>query len=640
MAVVERAPQIVMMKQPVEAMRRSAGLVALAVGALGVVYGDIGTSPLYAFRQCLAVEPTGINTPAVLGILSLVFWSLTVVICIKYLTVMMHADNHGEGGILALLSVVCPRRAPGGAYPQHGLILLGLFGASLLYGDGVITPAISVLSAIEGLEVATTTLRPYIVPITIAVLVALFAVQRYGTARVGAVFGPIMLIWFVTLGVMGLYHIVVEPPRDAFVLEAINPIHAVTYLSHGGFARFLVLGAVVLAITGAEALYADMGHFGPRPIRLAWYTVVYPCLLLNYFGQGALVLARGNAVTHSFFQLAPDWGLYPLVGLSTVATVVASQALISGAFSLTNQAMELGYAPRMKVVHTSKDTTGQIYMPQVNLALMVLCVILVLGFRSSSALANAYGIAVTGTMSITTILFYFMARQCWHWSPPAAGTLAAVFLLFDLSFLAANLVKIEEGGWVPIGLAVVIFTIMTTWRRGRMEVHKLLAQKSVPLDHFLAEMERRQIRRVPGTGVFFTLDDSGIPPMLVRYARHTNAVHERVILLWALAESRPRVAESERVTVSDLGHGFYRLVALWGFKERPSIEQIVRDAATHGLTLDPAAASFFVTRESLQMAAELPMRRWRRKLFGIVSRRAILPAMVLGIPPERIIEVE
>jgi len=616
-------------------------LAALALGALGVVYGDIGTSPLYALRQCLTDDANGpANPQAVLGLLSLVFWSLTVIICVKYLTVMMRADNRGEGGILALLALVVPH---GGAATDSGrrraLVLLGLFGAALLYGDGVITPAISVLSAVEGLQLATNALQPYVVPITIAVLVVLFAVQRRGTARVGATFGPVMVVWFLVIGGLGLASIVTQSPQQPSVLHAIDPTYAASYLARGGGAGFLVLGAVVLAITGAEALYADMGHFGPHPIRAAWYVVVYPALLLNYFGQGALALDRGAAATHPFFQLAPSWALYPLIGLATAATVIASQALISGAFSLTHQAIQLGYAPRLHVVYTAKAVRGQIYMPQVNLILMVACIALVLGFRRSSAMANAYGIAVAGTMTITSLLFYVVARERWRWSRAAAAALVALFLFFDASFLGANLVKIASGGWVPVGLATIIFTVMTTWRRGRLELHQLLAAKSIPLDRLLAEMERRRVRRRPGTAVFISVDASGIPPVLLRHVRHEEAVYERVVLLTVVSDSRPTVSDAECVTLTELGHGFYRLVARFGFTEPPSIERIARCAAMLGLPIDVGATTFFFTREGEQAASELPMASWRRQLFGRTSRRAALTTTALGIPRERVVEI-
>ena len=448
-----------------------------------------------------------------------------------------------------------------------------------------------------------------------------------------------MVVWFLVIGGLGLASIVTQSPRQPSVLHAIDPTYAAGYLARGGGAGFLVLGSVVLAITGAEALYADMGHFGPHPIRVAWYAVVYPALLLNYFGQGAFALDHGAAATHPFFQLAPSWALYPLVGLATAATVIASQALISGAFSLTHQAIQLGYAPRLHVVHTAKAVRGQIYMPQVNLILMVACIALVLGFRRSSAMANAYGIAVAGTMTITSLLFYVVARERWRWSRAAAGSLVALFLLFDASFLGANLVKIASGGWVPVGLATIIFTVMTTWRRGRLELHQVLAAKSIPLDRLLAEMERRSVRRRPGTAVFISVDASGIPPVLLRHVRHEEAVYERVVLLTVVSDSRPTVSDAECVTLTELGHGFYRLVARFGFTEPPSIERIARCAAMLGLPIDVGATTFFFTREGEQAASELPMAPWRRQLFGLTSRRAALTTTALGIPRERVVEI-
>jgi len=620
------------------------GLPLLALGALGVVYGDIGTSPLYALRSCFigerAIPPTPEN---VLGILSLVFWALFVVISVKYLAVLMRADNQGEGGILALLALALARHGasdPGPTARARGVVgALGIFGAALLYGDGIITPAISVLSAMEGLQVATSALEPLVVPFTVVILAALFAVQKHGTGRVAAVFGPAMLVWFVTIGALGARAVLLEQPGHPTVWGALDPRVGLSFLLAQGTTAFFVLGAVVLVVTGAEALYADMGHFGAGPIRIAWYAVVFPALILNYLGQGVLMLEGGSAGRHPFFDLAPGWGLYPLIALSTVATVIASQALISGAFSLTHQAIVLGYAPRFPVIHTSASEPGQIYVPQVNYGLMVLCILTVLGFRSSDALGDAYGVAVTGTMTITSVLFYRVARRHWGWPVPFAAGLTAFFLLFDLSFLVANLDKVASGGWVPLVIAGVVFTVMTTWRRGKQEMAALLGREGQPVDAFLAELAASPPHCVPGTVVYVTATTSNIPRILVRNFAINHVRHERIVLLSTGSAERPRVPDEERVSVLDLGDGIYRVVAIFGFMEQPRIERVVACAASRGLVLDLEATEFFVPYDSLLATGDVPMARWRKRLFALLSRLSPPLIAALGIPPKRVILV-
>jgi KUP system potassium uptake protein len=616
-------------------------LRTLALGALGVVYGDIGTSPLYAMRECF-IGPHGvaINHANVIGILSLIFWSLIMVISVKYLTFVMRADNQGEGGILALLALskagVADRNAP---VSRYGLLLLGLFGTALLYADGMITPAISVLSAVEGLGVATTAFEPFILPITIVILVALFAVQHRGTGGIGAVFGPVMLVWFAVLGVLGLVRIFLQHGDHASVLTAVNPLYALEFFASNGWEGFLVLGSVVLVITGGEALYADMGHFGRRPIRLAWYVVVMPSLMLNYLGQGVLLLENGTGVRNPFYELAPSWGLYPLVALSTGATIIASQALISGSFSLTQQAVQLGFVPRFTVVHTSREAHGQIYIPQVNHILMVLCVLLVLGFQSSSALAGAYGLAVTGTMSITTLIFYAVARERWSWTRFSVAAIVALFLLFDLAFLGANALKLFHGGWFPIIVGALMFTVMTTWKRGRAELGRLLRLGSLPMDLFLADLAMQQPPRVPGTAVFMTSDTSGVPNVLLHHFKHNKVLHQRVILVSILTERRPEVPASERIEISPLEHGFYRLTARFGFMEKPSVDVVLRCAASQGLVIEIPSTTFFLGRETLLSTGRSGMMTWRKKLFAFLSRNAPSAVQYFGIPPNRVIEL-
>jgi len=622
-----------------KAAHRESPLLQLALAALGVVFGDIGTSPLYTVRECFVGPHAVAVTPAnVVGVLSLVFWSLTVVVSIKYLVFVMRADNEGEGGILALLALVVPRE---GAVPFSRLVLIscGLFGAALLYGDGIITPAISVLSAVEGLNVATHAFESLVVPISAAILVLLFAVQRHGTGGLGAVFGPTMLVWFLVIGALGLCAIVQQPHAELSVWHALNPWYGLEFFVRNGVHGFLILGSVVLCITGGEALYADMGHFGPRPIRVGWYALVFPALLLNYFGQGALLLARGSTVNHPFFELAPAWMLYPLVALATLATIIASQALISGAFSLTHQASQLGYLPRFNMIHTSETQAGQIYIPQVNVALGTLCLLLVVGFGSSSALAGAYGLAVTGTMTATTLLFYAVTRERWAWSLPAAGLIAALFLLFDLSFLIANLAKLAHGGWFALTVGVVVFTILTTWKRGRAEVAAMLERASVDERAFLADVENQRVVRVEGTAIVMTSTPRGIPAVLLHYFKHMRTLHKRVVLLSILAEKRPEVPDKEKIEVQELGAGFYRIVARFGFMEKPRVPLVLRLCQAKGLAFDMMTTTFFLGRETLLPTGRSAMAKWRKRLYILLARNAPSAAAFFEIPANRVVEL-
>jgi len=621
--------------RPAEAGARGR-LAALSLTALGIVFGDIGTSPLYAFKECF--DPThGIAvTPAsVYGVLSLIIWSLTVIVSIKYLVFIMRLDNRGEGGILALLALILSLRPRAAGSARRVLVGLGLFGAALLYGDGVITPAISVLSAVEGVSVATPAFHHWVVPLTLLILFVLFQVQRWGTARVGGIFGPIMLVWFLSIGVLGATEIVTAPA----VLHSLNPVHGLGFLVEHGGAGFLVLGAVVLAVTGAEALYADMGHFGRRPIRLVWFAVVFPALLLNYLGQGAVVLRDPDAVRNPFYVLAPESLRLPLVVLATVATIVASQALISGAFSLTQQAIQLGYAPRVSIIHTSWKQVGQIYVPEVNGMLTVGCLALVLGFRSSSALAAAYGIAVTGTMAITTVLFYVIARARWQWSPLTAGFMAGLFLVVDLGFFAANIVKVERGGWVPLAIAAGVFTVFTTWARGSELLRARFAAGGRPLDEFIDQLQRNRTIRVPGTSVFLT-PNVGIAPLpLVYHLRHNKAMQEEVILLSVVTEDAPYVPESKRFVSEPLRAGFFRVTATYGFMERPDIERVVRECCQHGMRADPEETTYYLGRPQLLPTGPAPMMRWRKHLFAFMRRNASSVTDFFGLPPHRVVEL-
>ena len=637
--------------------RKSVGqLTKLSLGALGVVYGDIGTSPLYAMKECFA-RPEGpdaqthpfvleVTQGNVLGILSLFFWALTLVIVVKYLSFVMRADNEGEGGTFALIALLDPKKAER-SWGGIALVLLGLFGASLLSGEGIITPAISVLGAVEGLKEISPTepvvsdvqqasaLAPYIVPIAVTIIVALFFIQKRGTGSVSMIFAPAMLVWFATISAIGIPWILKRPD----VLGAVNPMHAVEFMRHHKLHGFLMLGSVVLCITGGEALYADMGHFGKRPIRIAWYAVVFPALLLNYFGQGALLLSRG-AMDNSFFGLVDGWLRIPLVVIATAAAVIASQALISGSFSLARAAVQLGFFPRVSIVHTSGTSEGQIYVPEVNWGLMVACVTLVLGFGSASRLAGAYGIAVTGTMTITSILFFSIARKRWNWSLPAALLFLLFFLSIDLSFFVANCAKLFHGGWVPLAIGAVVFTVMTTWKRGRRLLGESFVAQTLPLEAFMEEVATMKPHRVKGTAVFMTSNPKGAPPVLLHHWKHNKVLHEQVLLLSISTQHVPDVPRPSRVEeIKDLGHGFYQVRAAYGFMQTPNVIELMDLCARKGLETRTADTSYFLGRETLLITNKKGMARWRKFLFSFMSRNARPANAFFRIPPNRVVEL-
>ncbi len=611
-------------------------LAYLALGALGVVYGDIGTSPLYAFRESFH-EHYGIPvTPAnVLGILSLIFWSLIIVISIKYLVFVMRADNRGEGGMLALTALITPLRGVQRKTRRWLLILLGLFGTSLLYGDGMITPAISVLSAVEGLRIATPFFEPYIIPITIVILVGLFLIQSRGTESVGKVFGPVTLLWFGTLALLGIRWILHHPT----VFAAINPLYGLEFFARNGWHGYLVLGSVFLVVTGGEALYADMGHFGRTPIRWAWFVVVLPALMLNYFGQGALLLEHPEAVENPFYRMAPEWALYPVVFIATAATVIASQALITGAFSLTRQAVQLGYLPRLGIEHTSAEEIGQIYIGAINWILMVACIALVLFFRSSSNLAAAYGVGVTTDMVITALLLAVVARERWKWSRLAVLAFLAVFLTIDLAFWGANLVKIPDGGWVPLAVGAVMFTVMTTWKRGRRILRERISETLTPFREFAQRVRTEEFTRVSGTAVFMYSDPQATPPALLQNLKHNCVLHEEVVLLSVLVEEIPHIPQGRRIEVQHLQDGFYQVLLHYGFVENPNVPRDLALAREHGLEIDPEAVTYFLGREQVLPSNRPGMARWRERLFALMSRNARNATDFFRLPPDRVVEL-
>ncbi|MEZ4639265.1 MAG: potassium transporter Kup [Caldilineaceae bacterium] len=615
---------------------RGKALFLLALGALGVVYGDIGTSPLYAFRESFHEEyGLAVTAQNVLGILSLIFWSLIIVITLKYLLFVMRADNRGEGGILALTALVAPQNGVRRFSRRWLLILLGLFGTALLYGDGMITPAISVLSAVEGLEVATPLFTPYVIPITIVILVALFLFQSSGTEKVGQVFGPLTLIWFVVLALLGIRWIVQRPD----VLVAVNPLLGLEFFGRNGFKGFAVLGSVFLVVTGGEALYADMGHFGKSPIRLAWLSLVLPCLVLNYFGQGALLLDQPEAVVNPFYRMAPAWALYPVVLIATSATVIASQALITGAFSLAMQSVQLGYLPRLEIRHTSHTQFGQIYIPTVNWILMIACVALVLAFRRSSNLAAAYGVAVTTTMVVTTILLFVVQTERWKWPVGVALALSGFFLVIDLAFWGANLLKIPAGGWFPLVVGAFVFTLMTTWKRGRQILAERLRAGAVPFRDFTEQIDAEDVARVPGTAVFMYSDPAMTPPALLRNLRHNRVLHELVILLSVRTLEQPFVPRGERVSVNRLGTGFSQVVLSYGFMETPNIQRDLAVVHQHGLDLDLDKITYFLGRERLYATSRPGMAIWRERLFSLMSRNSRSATDFFGLPADRVVEL-
>jgi KUP system potassium uptake protein len=610
-------------------------LPLLAMAALGIIYGDIGTSPLYTIKECFTgahgVSPTTAN---VLGILSLVFWSLLLVVGLKYVVFIMRADNKGEGGIFSLLSMLQGLQMSGKQWSL--LTFLAAFGAALLYGDGVITPAISVLSAIEGLNMATDAAAKYVVPLTCLVLIILFVVQRHGTARIGTLFGPVMVVWFVVLGGLGVRAIAGNPE----ILAALDPRQAIAFFLRNGLHGFVVLGGVVLCITGGEALYADMGHFGRLPIRLSWYGAVLPGLVLNYFGQGALLLHHPELVeVNPFYALVPRSLLYPMVGLSTMATIIASQAMISGVYSLTQQAIQLGFTPRMHIIHTSERTKGQIYMPTVNWMLMIACLSLVLAFKESTRLAAAYGIAVTATMAITSFIYFKVTSIRWHWPWWQSASLLALFLFFDCSFLGANLLKITDGGWITLCIAVSILVAMITWRDGRAILAKHYGLMKIPTEVFLKDIAGYKPQRISGTAVFMSISPEGIPHTLLHHFKHNEALHERVLLLSILAAETPTVAPGDRVSIEDLGLGFYRVKARYGFMETPELPEIIELLSDKGMPVDIYSTSFYTGRETMTATGTAPMAHWRKLLFIYMSRNAWNATSFFKLPPDRVVEL-
>ena len=613
---------------------RSKALAAMALGALGVVYGDIGTSPLYAVQVTFGEQGIPVSSDNVLGVLSLVFWSLVMVVSLKYVVFIMRADNKGEGGIMALMALA-QRGARDNVQLRRVIVVLGLFGASLFYGDGVITPAISVLSAVEGLKVAAPALERWVVPVTLIIVVALFSVQRNGTARMGAMFGPIMLVWFATLAALGLYQIAQAPG----VLYALNPWHTVVFFRDNGAHAFLALGGVVLCLTGAEALYADMGHFGKRPIRLAWFGYVSPALVVNYFGQGALLLQKPAAVSNPFYLMVPEGLLYPMIALATVATIIASQAVITGAFSMTREAIQLGFAPRMAIKHTSKETQGQIFLPWVNGMLMVLILGAVVGFRSSENLAAAYGIAVTGTMAITTCLALVVARRLWGWNRAFVVLAGVTFLIIDVAFFSANAIKIEHGGWFPLVLGLCSFLIMSTWRKGRELVLRELRQGGLALEPFIESVTAHPPLRVPGTAVFLTANVNAVPNAMLHNLKHNKVLHERNILMTVETLDTPVAEYGERTEITALGHDFYRVVLRYGFAEDPDIPGSMQNCEAKGLGFDMMDTTFFLSRENVIASAGRGMPMWRDKLFAFLTRNASPATAFFRIPGNRMIEL-
>jgi KUP system potassium uptake protein len=606
-----------------------AGLAGMALGALGIVFGDIGTSPLYTFKTVL--ELSGDRPGDTLGLLSLIVWTLIVITTVKYVGFAMRIDNDGEGGVLALMALLGVKRRR-----RPTLVALGLFGAALIYGDGAITPAISVLSALEGLKIATSALGPHVLPAAVAILVALFAIQPLGTARIGRAFGPVMAIWFLTIAILGLWGIAKHPA----VLLALSPSYAVSYLVHGGLGGFLVLGGVFLCVTGAEALYADMGHFGAGPIRIAWLALVFPCLLLNYAGQAAVVLESGVTGDNIFYRLCPDLLLLPLIALATAATIIASQSIIAGAFSMTRQAIQLGWFPRMKIAQTSVEGYGQIYVARVNWMLMAVTIGLAVGFRQSDNLASAYGIAVSATMLITSFLLLIAIREIWRWGPWASLAVAGLFLVVDSAFFVSNSTKVLEGGYVPLLLAAAVYLVMYIWHRGAEAVSRRLHDSLIPVNTFMAKVEADKIARVPGTAVFLTraLDDT--PPVMVWHVRHNRALHRRLIALTIVTESVPWVVDEERVTETKLAPDFWRAVARYGFMERPNVPRVLAQLKARGCAIDVDDITYYVGHETVMPRADgrgLP--RWQEVLFAAMERNAAHLTDFFRLPSDRVVEI-
>lgn len=610
-------------------------VAALALGALGVVFGDIGTSPLYALRECFTHHEGLPLTPVnIMGILSLIIWALILAISFKYMAIVMRADNKGEGGILALMALATSTVEKG--TKRHFLILtLGLFGAALLYGDGIITPAISVLSAVEGLLVVAPGASDLVIPITCGILAGLFVFQSQGTARIGLFFGPLILLWFIIIGAMGVHEILITPE----ILKSINPLYAVQFFQENPIAGFVVLGSVVLVITGGEALYADMGHFGSRPIRLAWFFVALPGLILNYYGQGALLLKNPEAISNPFFLLAPEWAKFPLVILATAATVIASQALISGVFSLTRQAIQLGFCPRINIIHTSIREIGQIYIPTVNWALFIGVIWLVLNFQTSSNLASAYGLAVTATMVITTVLAFWVALKKWKWPFIPAFLLFTLLGVFDVSFFLPNLLKTFHGGWVPLLIGAWLYLLMTTWQKGRRILAEALKKKSLPVTEFIEKIEQEHTYRVKGTGIYMSSESSGVPIPLIHNYRHNKVLHERIVFLTIITKDIPFVAQEDRVVLEKFGPEFYRIIAYYGFMETPKIRHILEACRNQGLDIHLDDSTFVLGRETILPSNMPGMALWREWLFAVMSKNAARPTAFFKIPPNTVIEV-
>jgi len=611
------------------------GLFGLCVGAVGVVYGDIGTSPLYTLKECFS-ELTGIepNLPNVLGILSLITWSLFLVVTLKYIALVMRADNRGEGGILAMTALAL-RHVQKDPRLHAVLMALGIFGCALFYGDAIITPSMSVLSAIEGLDIVSPAFSHYVVPLTCIVLVGVFVVQKRGTASVSRLFGPITVVWFLALAALGIHQIVLEPR----VLWALNPYYALDFALHHKVLAFLALGAVVLSITGAEALYADMGHFGKKPIRLAWLFLVFPALLLNYYGQGALLIEQPEAAKNPFYLIVPEWARYPMIVLATMATVIACQAVITGAYSMSRQAVQLGYLPRLRILHTSEKAIGQIYMPQINWLLMVSVLVLVLSFKSSANLAAAYGIAVTGTMLITTIMAAVVAATMWRWRPVAIVAVFGFFLIIDIAFVSANLIKLPDGGWFPVVVAMLVFLLMTTWHKGRGIFMARLRADALSLDAFLARLQVNPPMRVPGTAVFMTSSREGVPHALLHNLKHNKVLHNRVIFMTVQTLDVPAVSGPERVDIETLAENVYRISLRYGFKEEPDIPDALRQCAARGLTFNMMETSFFLGRETIIPTRRPDISMWREKLYIAMTRQAVSVTEFFRIPTNRVVEL-
>jgi KUP system potassium uptake protein len=618
------------------AQHKKSSLAALTLAAVGIVYGDIGTSPLYTLKTIFDPEHgLVLNTPNLLGVISLIFWGLTMIVSLKYVTLVLRADNRGEGGIMALMALVLnsvTKAAPRWHYP---LMLLGVFGATMFYGDSVVTPAISVLGAIEGLEVAAPGLEQYIVPLTIIVLVSLYAVQRHGTAGIGRFFGPIMVVWFATLAVMGVINIASAPQ----ILAALNPLHAFRFMLENRYTAFVALGAVVLAFTGAEALYADMGHFGKKPIRAAWFLITFPALALNYLGQGGLLISHPDAISNPFFQQLGAWSVYPLVVLSTMAAVIASQATISGTFSMTKQAIALGLLPRMRVLHTSESEIGQIYIPAVNWLQLIVVLIAVVGFGSSDKLAGAYGIAVTATMLATTFLTFFVIRYRWNFPLWVCFAATGFFIVMDIMLFSASTLKLFHGGWFPLLLGSVLFTIMLTWKRGRELVFQNLQKHAIPLDDFLSSLFVAPPTRVYGTAIFLRGESDGVPHALLHNLSHNKVLHERVVFFTVHIVEEPYVADSEQVDIIDLGHQCYQLNVRYGFKDEPDIPKVLALCDCLGLPFEMMETSFFIARQTVISTPGAGMAPWREHLFVAMSRNARGAADYYQIPTNRVIEL-